>query len=351
MKNIRTPLIGLSLFLFSCTTVFKSNQKEGTFLKDSDFLKQKYEIQQKKVQESKVKEPLQTQKLIKIDSRHKVKNQKEDKKSIKKSISKIKHKKNIKPKKEEIKQPQKQVKKEINLKELFPVGEQVVLSASFFGVEAGKVQLGVKSDKLFNGKEVLHFYALGKTSSLFSLVYKVRDSIESLWSLDFKRPLSLAFDVDETKQKYKTRSYFDWSKRKAEYFEEGWHKKKGNYRNKKEWKLPKFGQDILSVIFYIRTLDLEVGKEYNFNVMEDEKVIQAQLKVDRREILKTKIGALSALVLKPFFKTKGKFKKVGDISIWVTDDKYKQLLRVESKIKIGTVTAKVESIVRPDTRL
>jgi len=343
----KSRVLILLLFCISCSTVFKKNQKDGTFIKDSDFLKQKYEIEQKTTLED---ESLEPKKMVKLSSRHKIsKDTKAKKNSSKNKIAKPVREKKIKTvlkKKTKIEKV-----KEVDLSSLFPVGEKVVLSASFFGVEAGRVQLGIKSEKLVNGREVYHFYALGKTSSLFSLVYKVRDSIESLWSPKSKKPLTLAFDVDETKQKYKTRSYFDWNNKKADYFEEGWHKKKGDYRRKKTWKLPNSGQDILSAIFYVRTLPLKVGQVYKFNVMEDEKIIQAQLRVDREEILKTNIGSLSALVLKPNFKTKGKFKKVGDISIWVSNDKYKQLLRVESKIKIGTVTAKVESITRPVSEL
>ena len=333
-------LLLLSLVVSSCASSFKGN-KEDTFLKDSEFLKQQYDIQKKE------KEPV-------VEEKKEVEKPKKDSKKR----SKTKHKTDIKL------QPQKpytkpkaskpKVQKEsetLDYSRLFPEGERVVLSASYFGVEAGRVHLGIKSAKRVNGKEALHFYALGKTSSLFSLVYKVRDSIESLWSPDLQRPLSLAFDVDETKQKYKTRSYFDWKKRKADYFEEGWHKKKGDYRDQKKWTLPKKAQDIVSAIFYVRTLPLEVGETYSFNVMENEKVIYTQIKVDRKETISTNIGKLEALVLKPSFKTKGKFKKVGDISIWVTADHYKQLLKVESKIKIGTVTARVESITRPNLGL
>jgi hypothetical protein len=321
----------------SCATHFKNSEKEGTFIKDSEFLKQEYDIQEReKTLEDHVDSDIALNDKEKKTT-HKADIKLQPTKKVKKPVSP----KNTEP----------HLEKPMDLSSLFPEGERVVLSASYFGVEAGRVHIGIKSDKLVNGQEALHFYALGKTSSLFSLVYKVRDSIESLWSPKLERPLTLAFDVDETKQKYKTRSYFDWDKNIADYFEEGWHKKKGDYKDQKTWELPKKAQDIVSAIFYVRTLPLEVGNTYTFNVMENHKVIQTHLKVDRREVISTNIGKRSALVLKPSFKTKGKFKKVGDISIWVTDDQYKQILRVESKIKIGTVMAKVESITRPNPGL
>ena len=342
-----------SFYLSSCATSFKSGDKSGVFLKDSDFLKQEYEIKQAdKEPEKELKKELK--KEVKHENTKKIKNV-HVKKQNKKSHADIKLQPKKKAEKETLKSDdRKKTKKEVEqerLDNLFPEGEMLELSASFFGVEAGRVQIGIKSDKLINGSEARHFYALGKTSSLFSLVYKVRDRIESLWSQKLERPLTLAFDVDETKQKYKTRSYFNWKTQSADYFEEGWHKKKGEYQDKKTWMLPNKGQDIVSAIFFVRTLPLIVGESYTFNVMEDEKVIETTLKVEKREILNTHIGKISSLLLKPTFKTKGKFKQVGDISIWVTDDKYKQILRVDSKIKIGTVSAKVLNITRPHSRL
>ncbi len=229
----------------------------------------------------------------------------------------------------------------------FPIGEKLTLSLSYFGVEAGKVEIGVDSEMLFNGEDVFYFYAKGDTSRVFSLVYKVRDKIDSLWSLKNKRPYSLAFKVDQSKQKYESRTYYDWKNSKADYFEEGWYKKKGNYRRKRAWKLPTTAQDLVSAIFYVRTLDLKVGDVFEFNMMDNKRVIKTKTKVLKNEIIKTKIGKLDALVLKPSFKTKGKFKKVGDITIWLSNDKYKRILRIDSKIKIGKVSAKIHSLETP----
>jgi hypothetical protein len=78
----------------------------------------------------------------------------------------------------------------------------------------------------------------------------VKDKIDSLWSLKNKKPYSLAFNVDQSKQKYESRTYYDWKSSKADYFEEGWYKKKGNYRRKRAWKLPKTAQDLVSAFYF-----------------------------------------------------------------------------------------------------
>lgn len=335
----RFVLIAFILFLTACCS---SSKKSGTniFVEDSEFLRQgrKIEIYREKKANPPAKVDKEDRKL-KVVSKKEVESQK---KNVQEEVLEVKAEK-----------PSKIVKEELSKKvKSFPfkVGEEVVLSASFFGVEAGKVYLGVDNFMLLDGKKQYNFYAVGKTTSVFSLFYKVKNKIESLWDPEIELPKTIAFDAKETKQKYKARAYFDWDKKKAEYFEEGWDKKKGEYRKQKAWSLKTKGHDIVSAIFYARTLPLKVGEEYKVIVFEEDKVIEATLFVDRKEVLNTRVGKIKTLVLKPSFKTKGKFKKVGDISIWLSDDSYRQVVRVESKIRIGTVVASLHSIKRPDSK-
>jgi len=326
--------------LSSCGTVFKKNRK-SVYTEDSEFLKQGRKIEVFKDPDLKVSE-----------------NETQEKKSSKKQASTQKtvskpdqNSKVVKPKAEDKAKTktvkEKKVATDKSDKFPFKVGENVVLAASFFGVEAGRITIGVDTFKMIEGKKVYNFFAIGKTSSVFSMFYKIGNKIESLWDPAIEKPVSLAFDAKETKQKYKSRVYFDWDKKKAEFLEEGWSKKKGDYKEKKTWSLDKPGQDIVSAIFYTRTLPLKIGKTYNVTVFEDAKLIDTRIFVDRKEVLKTRVGKLNTIVIKPSFSVEGKCKKDGDISVWLTDDEYRQVVRIESKIKIGTVIAKLHSMKRP----
>lgn len=322
-------LVIFLLVMISCSSPFK--KKSDTFLSDSDFLKQGHKIEEYAPVEKEDAEKKQTEK--KRTSKTESKVQKAAAKSVKNNKkSLVVHKVNAK-----------------NIEKQFPfkVGEEVTLSATFFGVEAGKIILGVDKFKKYEGKKQYHFYVFGKTSSVFSMFYKVKNKIEALWDPVLKKPRTLAFDVVESKQKYKIRVYFDWLKKRGEYLEEGWSKKKDNYKVKKKWKLEDAAQDFVSAAFYMRTLPFEIGKEHKLTVMEEDKVIEVFFKVDRKEVLKTRVGKFNTIVLKPRFSVKGKFKQVGEISVWLTDDSYRQVVRIESKIKLGTVVAKLHSIKRP----
>ncbi len=328
----------VSVSLISCTS-FKKERSSEAFVSDSEFLKQGREIEDYK--KNRVDDDLVTTNN----------NPSKKPKNVRAQSVKVEKITNIKKHEEEQKEliETENKEREVKKKESFPfkVGEEVVLSASYFGVEAGKIAIGVDDFKKLDDKKQFHFYAFGKTSSIFSMFYRLQNKLESLWDPQIKKPQSLAFDVSETKQKFKARVYFNWTQKTGEYLEEGWSKKKGDYKVKKNWKLQENAQDVVSAAFYVRTLPLDVGKDYKVSVMEEDKLIDVFFKVDRKEVLKTKIGKLNSLVLKPRFFTEGKFKQVGDISVWLTDDEYRQVVRIESKIKVGTVVAKLHSLRRP----
>jgi hypothetical protein len=55
---------------------------------------------------------------------------------------------------------------------------------------------------------------------------------------------------------------------------------------------------------------------------------------------------MNTIKIKPEIEIDGIFKPIGDVFFWLTDDDRKMLVRIESKIKIGTITASLVDIKR-----
>ncbi len=94
----------------------------------------------------------------------------------------------------------------------------------------------------------------------------------------------------------------------------------------------------------MRNFAWETGKEYSFRVANDNENLVFSGKALRREILDTALGPMKAIVVQPNIVLKGKFKPIGDNFIWLSDDDRKYVLRIESKIKIGTLISEVVEI-------
>ena len=99
-------------------------------------------------------------------------------------------------------------------------------------------------------------------------------------------------------------------------------------------------------MFYLRAFPLTPGKKFAFRVADNGKNYLFHAEVLRREKLSTKIGELNTVVVRPTFELEDQFKPTGENLFWLTDDDRKFIVRIESKIKIGTLVGKVKSIER-----
>ena len=64
-----------------------------------------------------------------------------------------------------------------------------------------------------------------------------------------------------------------------------------------------------------------------------------QLTVLRNEMLTTKIGERSAIVIKPEVPLDGALKIQGENLVWISNDPERILLKVDAKIKVGSIIA------------
>lgn len=231
------------------------------------------------------------------------------------------------------------------LKDPFRIGEVITHNVHYFKISAGTLALKVKPMVYVNNRKAYNFVTEIKTSSFYSKVYSVDDSVETFVDYETLVPSVYALHVKETGQLREARMLFDENTGQAKFWEKKVTDKNGEEEKKQTWDILPYSQNVFSAIFYIRNFQWEVGKEVAFRVADDEQNLIFKGKCIRREKIDTELGEMSALVIKPEIILKGKFKPVGDIYIWLSDDEHKYPLRIESKIKIGTLVSEVISIV------
>jgi hypothetical protein len=102
--------------------------------------------------------------------------------------------------------------------------------------------------------------------------------------------------------------------------------------------------DAVSGFYFLRNRDLEVGKEQQLSLFDSNEYSPTTVEVLRRERIGLPGGReVDTLVLHPLFKTAGFFRRTGDIMIWLSDDKFRVPVRVETFITLGKVTAELVS--------
>lgn len=222
------------------------------------------------------------------------------------------------------------------------VSEHLVYSIRYFGVSAGDLILDVLPFKEVNRRKVYHIRANAISSTMFSLFYRLNDIVESF--MDYEGSFSHRFHLvlDETKQTRDALELNDSEKQQTFYWNR-WHHNVKDYTESKEFgHIEPFSQDSLSALFYIRTLPLTPGSVVTFPVVSEGKGWEAVCTVVRRETVSSPFGKVQAIVIKPETKYQGVLKKNGDSFLWLTDDDRRIPLKLEAKVKIGTVVAELK---------
>lgn len=226
----------------------------------------------------------------------------------------------------------------------FRVGEEVVHDVHYFKVSAGELRMKVNPFALVNNRKSYNFGIAIKTSSLFSRFYSVDDKVEIFTDYEDLVPRVFQLHVKESNQLREAKMLFDTEKNTATFWEKKVTKEHGEQEKRLEWEIPEYTQNVYSAIFYMRNFKWEVGKQYAFRVANDDENLVFSGEALRKEVLQTKLGPMNAIVIKPNIVLKGQFKPIGDNFIWLSDDDRKYVLRIESKIKIGTLVSEVIEI-------
>ncbi|MCB0356839.1 MAG: DUF3108 domain-containing protein [Bdellovibrionales bacterium] len=226
----------------------------------------------------------------------------------------------------------------------FQPGEVVEMAVTYFNMAAGYLKFKVNPFVTVNKRKSYDFQVEVKSSKVFSYFYAVDDKAQTFVDYEDLIPSSYTIDVKETKQLKDIRSFFDFNNKKAVYWEKKVKKGEEEQNKKKEWQIAEYSQNVVSAIYYLRTFQLKPGKSLAFRVADAGKNLVFTGEVLRKEKLQTELGEFNTVVVKPKLEMDGVFKQMGDIFIWLTDDERKFPVRIDAKIKIGTLVLKLKTL-------
>jgi hypothetical protein len=110
-------------------------------------------------------------------------------------------------------------------------------------------------------------------------------------------------------------------------------------------------QDILTVIYFLRTQKLEVGKSFDVPVSDSGRVFRFSVAVVERKQINTVLGHVSAVRVDPaLFGENGLVRSRGALSIWITEDSRRLPVRAQLKVDIGTFDIKLKRVSYNDEK-
>jgi hypothetical protein len=90
-----------------------------------------------------------------------------------------------------------------------------------------------------------------------------------------------------------------------------------------------------ALLYFVRTMDLEVGKTYELNRYFRPDRNPVIVKVLRRETVSVPAGKFSTIVIQPIIKSRGIFSEGGQAQIWLSDDKDRVMVQMRVRLKVG----------------
>ena len=231
-----------------------------------------------------------------------------------------------------------------NFQDAFDIGEKLTYKLYYKSAITGSVTAGVMTSEVLkpsagnSNKSTLHFRLKGKTKGAFRWFFAANDEYQSYVDKSSMLPF---FYTERIKEGGYTCSKDVTFKQNI-----GLINTLNNKNDDKRTYNTNYNvQDLLSSFYYMRNWDyskIESNTKYHINMFMDDSVYQIEFEYFGNEVIKTSLGGINCMVLKPKVLKGGVFADETPLTIYVSADDNHLPIMAESKLTIGK--ARIELI-------
>ncbi len=214
----------------------------------------------------------------------------------------------------------------------FEIPETFKYDLTWTGIKTGEAYL-----EIIENAEGLKIKSTAKSAKWVSVFYTVDDLVESRLRKNRNSgivgfPVNYRLNIREGRYRKNKEVIFDHGRARVTYID--------YLENEKdEFVVPADVFDPISGFYYLRTLNLQVGRPVHVTIFDSKKVWNVEVQVLRKEKVEVPAGRFNTIVIKPLMKSEGIFSRRGEIYIWLTDDEKRIPVKLKTKVRIGSVTA------------
>jgi hypothetical protein len=243
----------------------------------------------------------------------------------------------------------------------FPDGEELVYQAEFNkgllrGVDVAEFRFKAVIEPTTrglagNGPVIIRLVGDVVSKGLFPRIagFRFHEHVESTVDPDPFTALRTSKQEEQGKRVRASEAVFDHEARKVTWTERDPNQSQPPRINVLEFSEPI--QDILTVIYFLRTQKLEVGKSFDVPLSDSGKVFRFAVAVVERKQLKTVLGKVSAVRVEPaLFGENGLVRSRGSLSIWITEDSRRLPVKAQLKVDLGTFDITLKRVSYTDAK-
>ncbi|MBN8702462.1 MAG: DUF3108 domain-containing protein [Bacteroidetes bacterium] len=208
-------------------------------------------------------------------------------------------------------------------------------------VSAGQVTFSANLES-YMGRTAWHFTGNGTTFSKYDWIYKVRDKYESYCDTSSLKPLRFLRDVHEGGNYYYDDHVFSYTKKRIYSTMQ-----KGKKLVKDSVAIAPCTYDVMTAVYAARGIDFSLHK-YNDTIplvlMLENKIYKVHIRFIGREEKKVEgLGTFKCIKFKPLLIEGTLFKGGEEMTVWVSDDKNKVPVYIETPILVGWIKVNLRS--------
>jgi len=221
------------------------------------------------------------------------------------------------------------------------IGERIDYHVAFGIVPAGKARLEVLDTVSLDGHLTLHAISTARSAKTFDLVFKVRDTVETWFDADSIYAVQFRKKLHEGSYRDEKVVIFDPADSLVRWTDRG--------KPKPPLHVEPRVQDVLSAGFKARMLPLAVGDTFQIKTHDVDKTYELMVIVHGEEEVETLAGKFTCFKVEPVLTSGGLFQKEkgARVFVWVTTDDRRILVKMQSKVSFGSITATMESYTPP----
>ena len=218
----------------------------------------------------------------------------------------------------------------------FRVGEKLEYEFGWNGIPAASGTAEVLAATL-RGTPVYRFRVKARTNEIVDMLWRMRDQIDSYVRCDDLLPVRYRIEQRENTRHYVTTTNYDYEAKLARSVR--------NKVNKDE--LSRRGVridhpvDPVSLGYMIRSIPLQVGQKYSFELVDGRDIYEFSVNVVGRERVSIRAGTFDCFKIVPSYqslteKTRSS-EKIHKVFVWLTADKRRIPVKLHSEVFVGAV--------------
>jgi hypothetical protein len=219
----------------------------------------------------------------------------------------------------------------------FKVGEKLDYDLSWGFLPVGQATMEVHSLEEVNGELCYLVRFSVRTNSFADRFYKVRTTIESTVSSDFKKSIRYRKFQEEGKTKRNISVNFDYKEKKANYYQDG--------SLISSISIPSEVFDPLSIAYFFRLNILESNQEIALPTCDGKSYREIVVRTGPSKKVSVPDGIFDAIETIPEMQNlRGVFKKSPNsvLRVWYSKDKHQIPVKISSKVVVGSFNAKLK---------